>query len=154
MLSHDDNETLVRVGPGTPMGQLMRLHWVPFLKSEDVAADGTPQRVRLLGEDLLAFRDSAGAVGLVDHACPHRGAPMVFGRNEDGGLRCVYHGWKFGVDGRCQDMPAEPEAERMRRANRPCLARPQKLPEASQSASSTSYMPGSLSAFPLLAAIQ
>jgi len=108
MLNHDDNETLVRVGPGTPMGRLMRLHWIPFLRTIDVERNGQPHRVRLLGEDLVAFRDSSGRVGLVDHACPHRGAPMVFGRNEDDGLRCVYHGWKFGTDGRCQEMPAEP----------------------------------------------
>jgi phthalate 4,5-dioxygenase oxygenase subunit len=108
MLSHEDNETLVRVGPGTPMGQLMRRYWIPFLKSEDVERDGQPHQVRLLGEDLVAFRDSEGRVGLVDQACPHRGAPMVFGRTEDGGLRCVYHGWKFDVDGRCREMPAEP----------------------------------------------
>ena len=116
MLSREDNETLVRVGPGTPMGRLMRLHWIPFLRSSDVERDAQPHRVRLLGEDLVAFRDSSGRVGLVDHACPHRGAPMVFGRNEDDGLRCVYHGWKFGTDGRCQDMPAEP-------ANSPMCAR-------------------------------
>ncbi len=113
MLSREDNETLVRVGPGTPMGALMRLYWIPFLRSTDVERDSTPHRVRLLGEDLVAFRDSSGHVGLVDHACPHRGAPMVFGRNEDGGLRCVYHGWKFSVDGQCQEMPAEPGAARM-----------------------------------------
>jgi phthalate 4,5-dioxygenase oxygenase subunit len=116
MLSREDNETLVRVGPGTPMGRLMRLHWIPFLRSSDVQRDGQPHRVRLLGEDLVAFRDSSGRVGLVDHACPHRGAPMVFGRNEADGLRCVYHGWKFGTDGRCQEMPAEP-------ANSPMCAR-------------------------------
>ena len=116
MLTREDNETLVRVGPGTPMGRLMRLHWIPFLRADDVQRDGQPHRVRLLGEDLVAFRDSSGRVGLVDHACPHRGAPMVFGRNEDDGLRCVYHGWKFGTDGRCQEMPAEP-------ANSPMCAR-------------------------------
>jgi phenylpropionate dioxygenase-like ring-hydroxylating dioxygenase large terminal subunit len=115
MLTQADNETLVRVGPGTPMGQLMRQYWIPFLKSTDVVADGPRHRVRLLGEDLVAFRDSAGRVGLVDHACPHRGAPMVFARNEEGGLRCVYHGWKFGVDGRCQEMPAEPADSPMRK---------------------------------------
>ena len=108
MLTHEDNELLVRVGPQAPMGRLMRLYWIPFLLSRDVPADGQPYRVRLLGEDLVAFRDSAGRAGLVDQACPHRGAPMVFGRNEHGGLRCVYHGWKFGVDGRCHEMPAEP----------------------------------------------
>ena len=113
MLSHEDNETLVRVGPGTPMGQLMRLYWIPFLLFTDVPADGQPYRVRLLGEDLVAFRDSSGRVGLVSHACPHRGAPLVMARNERDGLRCIYHGWKFGVDGRCQAMPAEPAGSPM-----------------------------------------
>ena len=107
MLSREDNERLVRVGPGTPMGTLMRLHWIPFLRSTDVVADGPPHRVRLLGEDLVAFRDTSGRVGLVHHACPHRAAPLVFARNEEDGLRCVYHGWKFGVDGRCQDIATE-----------------------------------------------
>lgn len=114
MLSSQDNETLVRVGPGTPVGQLMRLYWIPFLPSSDLLTDGQPQRVKLLGEDLLAFRDSEGRIGLVDHACPHRGAPLVFARNEDCGLRCVYHGWKFGVDGRAQDLPAEPAESRLK----------------------------------------
>ncbi|MFO1218726.1 MAG: Rieske 2Fe-2S domain-containing protein [Burkholderiaceae bacterium] len=108
MLSRDDNERLVRVGPGTPMGTLMRLYWVPFLLSRDVERDGPAHRVRVFGEDLVAFRDSSGRVGLVDHACPHRGAPLVFARNEEDGLRCMYHGWKFGVDGSCLDTPAEP----------------------------------------------
>jgi len=107
MLSREDNERLVRVGPGTPMGALMRLHWIPFLRSADVVADGQPHRVRLLGEDLVAFRDTSGRVGLVNHACPHRAAPMVFARNEEDGLRCVYHGWKFGVDGKCLDIATE-----------------------------------------------
>lgn len=109
MLSREDNELLVRVGPGTAMGKLMRLYWIPFLLSRDVQPDGEPYRVKLLGEELVAFRDSAGKVGLVDQACPHRGAPLVFARNEGGGLRCVYHGWKFSVDGSCQEMPAEGE---------------------------------------------
>src|SRR5262245_51524102 len=109
MLSRDDNELLVRVGPDTPGGRLMRLYWIPFLLSRDVPVDGQPYRVKLLGEELVAFRDSAGQVGLVDQACPHRGAPLVFARNEEGGLRCVYHGWKFAVDGSCREMPAEGE---------------------------------------------
>lgn len=113
MLTREDNERLVRVGPGTPMGRLMRLYWIPFLLSRDVEVDGTPYRVRLLGEDLVAFRDSSGQVGLVDHACPHRGAPMALGRNEEGGLRCIYHGWKFSTEGRCLQMPAEPANSRM-----------------------------------------
>jgi phenylpropionate dioxygenase-like ring-hydroxylating dioxygenase large terminal subunit len=90
------------------MGRLMRQFWVPFLKSSDVVANNQPYRVRLLGEDLVAFRDAQGQVGLVDHACPHRGAPMVFGRSEEQGIRCVYHGWQFNVRGQCLDMPAEP----------------------------------------------
>ncbi|MDX3906793.1 MAG: Rieske 2Fe-2S domain-containing protein [Pigmentiphaga sp.] len=113
MLSREDNERLVRVGPGTEMGNLMRLYWIPFLASKDVQPDGQAYPVRLLGEDLVAFRDSDGRVGLVDYACPHRGAPMVFGRNEEAGLRCIYHGWKFGVDGQCLDMPAEPAGSAM-----------------------------------------
>ena len=108
MLTHEENETLVRVGPGTAMGHLMRQYWIPFLGSSEVVKDSQPHRVRLLGEDLVAFRDSAGKVGLVDHACPHRGAPMVFGRNQEQGLACIYHGWKFDTTGQCQDMPAEP----------------------------------------------
>ena len=107
MLSREDNEMLVRVGPDTAMGKLMRLYWIPFLPSRDVPVDGQPYRVRLLGEDLVAFRNTSGRVGLLDQACPHRGAPLVFARNEGGGLRCVYHGWKFSVDGGCQEMPAE-----------------------------------------------
>ena len=109
MLNHEDNERLVRVGPGTEMGNLMRLYWIPFLLSHNVEPDGQPYRVRLLGEELVAFRDSDGKVGLVDQACPHRGAPMVFARNEEKGLRCIYHGWKFDVNGACKEMPAEPE---------------------------------------------
>lgn len=107
MLTQEENERLVRVGPGTEMGGFMRLYWIPFLRSSDVEPDGQPYRVRLLGEDLVAFRDSEGRVGLVDHACPHRGAPMAFARNEDGGIRCIYHGWKFDVAGACHEMPAE-----------------------------------------------
>lgn len=108
MLTTEQNERLVRVGPGTPMGALMRRYWLPFLFSADLEADGPPMRVQLLCEDLVAYRDSDGRVGLLDHACPHRGAPMIFGRNEGGGLRCVYHGWRFEADGRCTEMPAEP----------------------------------------------
>ena len=83
MLSREDNERLVRVGKGTPLGELFRLYWIPFLPSADLVADGQPKRIRLLGEDLVAFRDSEARVGLVDQACPLRGAPMVFARNED-----------------------------------------------------------------------
>ena len=96
MLKPEENERLTRVGPGTPVGTLFRRYWLPALLSSELPEhDGAPVRVRLLGEDLVAFRDSTGKVGLVDAFCPHRRAPMFFGRNEECGLRCVYHGWKF-----------------------------------------------------------
>jgi len=109
MLSQADNDRLTRVGAGTPMGTLFRRYWIPACLSEEVAEpDGPPVRVRLLGEDLIAFRDATGEVGLVGAYCPHRRAPMFFGRNEECGLRCVYHGWKFDRSGACVDMPSEP----------------------------------------------
>jgi phthalate 4,5-dioxygenase len=109
MLSREENELLTRVGPGTPMGNLLRCFWQPFaLSSELPHADSDPIRVRLLGEELVAFRDSTGTVGLLQNNCPHRGASLFFGRNEEAGIRCVYHGWKFSADGTCVDMPNEP----------------------------------------------
>jgi phenylpropionate dioxygenase-like ring-hydroxylating dioxygenase large terminal subunit len=109
MLTREQNERVTRVGPGTPMGNVMRRYWQPALLSEELPEnDGAPLRVRLLGEDLIAFRDTNGKVGLVDAFCPHRRAPMFFGRNEECGLRCVYHGWKFDATGACVDMPSEP----------------------------------------------
>jgi phenylpropionate dioxygenase-like ring-hydroxylating dioxygenase large terminal subunit len=111
MLKREDNELVTRVGPGTPMGNLMREYWIPALLSRELPeVDGEPMRVRLLGEDLVAFRDSNGDVGLVGERCPHRGASLFFGRNEEGGLRCIYHGWKFDKTGQCVDMPNEPAA--------------------------------------------
>jgi phenylpropionate dioxygenase-like ring-hydroxylating dioxygenase large terminal subunit len=109
MLSQEDNQLLTRVGPGTPMGDLFRRFWIPVLLAEEVPQpDGDPVRVRILGEDLIAFKDTNGQVGLIQNNCPHRGASLFFGRNEQGGLRCVYHGWKFATDGTCVDMPNEP----------------------------------------------
>ncbi len=109
MLSTRDNELMCQVGPGTLMGDLMRQYWLPALMTSELGEpDGPPLRVRLLGEDLVAFRASSGDVGLVQNACPHRGASIFFGRNEEDGLRCVYHGWKFDVAGACIDMPSEP----------------------------------------------
>jgi phthalate 4,5-dioxygenase len=109
MLSKEDNELLCRVGPGTPMGDLMRQYWIPgILSSELPRPDSDPLRVMLLGEQLIAFRDTNGNVGVFQHNCPHRGASLFFGRNEEAGLRCVYHGWKFNSAGECIDMPNEP----------------------------------------------
>jgi phenylpropionate dioxygenase-like ring-hydroxylating dioxygenase large terminal subunit len=109
MLSRAENEYLCRVGPGTPMGTLLRRFWVPALISTELPEpDCPPIRVTLMNEPLVAFRDSTGKVGLVANNCPHRGASLFFGRNEEAGLRCVYHGWKFDVTGECVDMPNEP----------------------------------------------
>jgi phthalate 4,5-dioxygenase len=109
MLSKENNETLCRVGPGTPMGALLRRYWLPLLLSSELPeVDGAPVRIRHLGESLIAFRDTDGQVGLVAENCPHRGASLFFGRNEEAGLRCVYHGWKFDISGSCVDMPNEP----------------------------------------------
>jgi phthalate 4,5-dioxygenase oxygenase subunit len=103
------NELLTRVGPETAMGALMRRYWMPVMEGSELGPpDGPPQRIRLLGEDLIAFRDTNGRAGLLAQACPHRGASLYFGRNEEHGLRCVYHGWKFDVEGRCVEMPTEP----------------------------------------------
>ncbi|MBL8555609.1 MAG: Rieske 2Fe-2S domain-containing protein [Phenylobacterium sp.] len=110
-----DNELLCRVEGEAAMGRVMRQHWLPVCMSEEVAEpDGTPLRSRLLGVDLVVFRDTKGRVGVMDERCPHRGASLAFGRNEDCGLRCLYHGWKFGVDGEIQDMASEPPDSRMK----------------------------------------
>ena len=103
----EENELLCRVGPGTMMGNLLRRYWVPGCLSREIESDGEPLRVRLLGENLVAFRDTNGRAGFVDEYCAHRGASLFFGRNEECGLRCIYHGWKFDVDGNCVDMPSE-----------------------------------------------
>jgi len=109
MLSKEDNETLCRIGPGTTMGELFRQYWLPAMKSDELPApDCPPVRIKLLDEELIAFRTTSGDVGLIQNACPHRGASLFFGRNEEEGLRCVYHGWKFDVTGACVDMPSEP----------------------------------------------
>ena len=109
MLTAEENDLLCRVEGDAPMGQLMRRHWIPALMSEEIAEpDGKPVRVRLLGENLVAFRDSDGRVGVLDELCPHRRASLVFGRNEECGLRCLYHGWKFDVEGNTVEMYSEP----------------------------------------------
>ena len=109
MLSQHDNQYVSQVGPGTPVGTLFRRFWLPALVPSEVPQpDSDPVRLRLLGEDLIAFRDTNGRVGIIQNNCPHRGASLFFGRNEENGLRCVYHGWKFDVTGQCVDMPNEP----------------------------------------------
>ena len=109
MLSREENDRITRVAPGTPMGNTLRRYWMPALLSSEIAEpDSPPVRVRLLGEDLVAFRDSQGKIGLLDELCPHRRASLFFGRNEECGLRCVYHGWKFDVAGSCVEMMNEP----------------------------------------------
>jgi phenylpropionate dioxygenase-like ring-hydroxylating dioxygenase large terminal subunit len=109
MTTARENEILTRVGPGTPMGALMREYWMPVGYSSEVKADGPPLRLMALGEKLLAFRDSSGRLGIMDHRCPHRCASLFYGRNEENGIRCIYHGWKFDVDGNCLDQPNLPE---------------------------------------------
>jgi phthalate 4,5-dioxygenase len=108
MTTARENELLTRVGPGTPMGAVMRRYWVPVALSDEVASDGNPLRLMALGEQLIAFRDSSGRIGVMDHRCPHRCASLFFGRNEADGIRCIYHGWKFDVDGNCVDQPNLP----------------------------------------------
>jgi len=108
MLSREENEILCRIEGEAPMGRLMRAHWIPACMSEEVAEpDGTPVRVRLLGEDLVAFRDSRGRLGVLDEHCPHRRASLALGRNEECGLRCLYHGWKVDVEGNVVERPSE-----------------------------------------------
>ena len=110
MLSREENVRLTRVQRGTPMGETMRRYWIPALLSAEVPEpDGAPVRVKLLGEELIAFRDTSGRIGLLDEYCPHRRASLFFGRNEACGLRCVYHGWKFDAEGHCLDMMNEPD---------------------------------------------
>jgi len=128
MLSQEDNELLCRVGPGTPMGEFMRQYWIPAIRSDELPApDCPPLRVKLLGEELIGFRTTSGKVGLIQNACPHRGASLFFGRNEEEGLRCVYHGWKFDITGACVDMPSEPAESNFKNKVRarayPCVER-------------------------------
>jgi nitrite reductase/ring-hydroxylating ferredoxin subunit len=128
MLSKKDNELLTRVGPGTPMGELMRRYWIPAAFSHQIeSADGPPVRVRLMGENLVLFRDTQGRPGLLGEYCPHRTASLFFGRNEEGGLRCVYHGVKFDVDGTCLDVPCVPQGsnvkDKVRAKSYPCIER-------------------------------
>jgi phthalate 4,5-dioxygenase len=114
-ITKETNERLTQVGPGTPMGDAFRRYWWPACLTEEVPEpDGAPVRVRLLGEDLVAYRDTSGQVGLLDAYCAHRRAPMFYGRNEECGLRCLYHGWKYDTTGVCVDLPSEPSSSQLR----------------------------------------
>src|SRR4051794_30046524 len=109
MLTAEENDLLCRVEANAPMGQLMRRHWIPACLSEEVTEpDGAPVRTKLLGEDLVVFRDTDGRLGVLDEYCPHRRASLALGRNEECGLRCLYHGWKFDVEGNVIEMASEP----------------------------------------------
>lgn len=118
-MTPQQNDLLCRVEGDAPMGKVMRRHWMPVCMSEEVAEpDGTPRRARLLGEDMVVFRDTEGRIGVLDERCPHRRASLVFGRNEECGLRCLYHGWKFDVNGRAMDMSSEPQDAKLRASMR------------------------------------
>jgi phthalate 4,5-dioxygenase len=128
MLTQEENDQITKIGRGTPMGTLMREYWVPaMLSSELPTPDSDPVRVMLLGEQLIAFRETSGQIGLIQNLCPHRGASLFFGRNEENGIRCVYHGWKFDAVGNCVDMPNEPAESnfkaRVKAVSYPCQER-------------------------------
>lgn len=113
MISAEQNDFMTRVGAETPAGKLLRRYWQPVALAEELAGDRPLRATRVLGHDLVLFRDESGSLGLVDRDCPHRGADLSFGRLEDGGLRCPFHGWLFDVEGRCLETPAEPEGSRL-----------------------------------------
>jgi phthalate 4,5-dioxygenase len=123
-VTHEENELLTRVGPGTPGGDFLRRYWQPAALSEELPSDGAPLPIRLMGEDLVLFRDDLGQPGLLGIHCAHRGADLSYGRLEDGGLRCIYHGWLYDRTGRCLDQPGEPSGstfhERIRQTAYPC----------------------------------
>ena len=115
MLSRADNETITRVGPGTPMGNYLRRFWTPILLSSELPdRDGDPVETRILSEDVVLFRDTNGTVGMLEAMCPHRQAPLFYGRNEEGGLRCIYHGWKFDHSGKILELPNEPPESKVK----------------------------------------
>src|SRR5919198_864899 len=124
MVTREENELLTQTGPGTPGGELMRRYWQPVAMQADVPPGCPPMPVRLLGEDLVLFRDEAGRPGLLGLHCAHRGADLSYGRLEDGGLRCLYHGWLYDIRGTCLEQPGEPAGstfhERIRQRAYPC----------------------------------
>ena len=108
MISREENDSLTQTNAGTPCGELLRRYWQPVALSEELKADGAPVAVTLMGEELVIFRDEQGRVGVLDAHCCHRGADLSYGRLEDGGLRCIYHGWLYDVNGRILEQPSEP----------------------------------------------
>jgi phenylpropionate dioxygenase-like ring-hydroxylating dioxygenase large terminal subunit len=114
MLSREENELLTRTDPGTPCGELLRRYWQPVALVEELPPGGPPSPIRIMGEDLVLFRDQEGRIGFLDIHCSHRAADLSYGRVEDGGLRCIYHGWLYDVHGRCLETPAEPEGSNLR----------------------------------------
>ena len=108
MLTREENELLTRVGPGTPAGELLRRYWHPVAVAQDLSDENPTRFVRILGEDLVLFRDKKGRVGLIADRCPHRGASFLYGRVEERGIACAYHGWLFDTEGDCLECPAEP----------------------------------------------
>lgn len=113
MMSQEQNDLITRIGPGTPAGKLMRKYWQPAALIEELEGARPIKPLRLLGQDLVLFRDETGRYGLIDRDCPHRGADLAFGRLENGGLRCAFHGWLFDADGKCLETPAEPVNSRL-----------------------------------------
>lgn len=109
----DDNKKMTETGPGTPAGDWMRLYWQPVALTEELDTDRPVVATRVLGEDLVLFRNPDGSLGLIDRRCPHRGADLSLGRLEDGGLRCYFHGWLLGADGGCMETPAEAEGSKL-----------------------------------------
>jgi len=127
MITKEENDLLTQTGPGTPCGELIRRYWQPAALSEELPVGGAPKPVRLLGEDLVLFRDERGQPGLLGIHCSHRGADLSYGRLEDGGLRCIYHGWLYDIHGRCLDQPGEPgggeHKDLIRHPAYPCVER-------------------------------
>jgi len=125
MISREENDALTRTGPATLMGDLFRRYWLPALLASELEADGSPVRVKLLGESLICFKNTTNEIGLIDEFCAHRGVSLWFGRNEQGGLRCPYHGWKYDVSGQCVELPSEgaagPMRARMKLKSYPCI---------------------------------
>src|SRR6478672_13216348 len=113
MVSKENNELLTHIETGTPMGQVLRQYWVPAVRSARLEVDGAPVRLRLFGENFVAFRDTNGKVGFLDEGCPHRGVSLALGRNEECGLRCIFHGWKINVEGQVVEIPSEPEGSNL-----------------------------------------